>query len=79
MAFLGSEIGSGFGEPGGTPLPKIPRSTPPPAPGAVCTGFFNRSQLQVTMVIMVHKQGKQGLLAQIPYQKLTQVLAYRAC
>ena len=25
-----SEIGSGFGEPGGTPLPKIPRSTPPP-------------------------------------------------
>ena len=27
-----SEIGSGFGEPGGTPLPKIPRSTPPPPP-----------------------------------------------
>ena len=26
-----SEIGSGFGEPGGTPLPKIPRSTPPRA------------------------------------------------
>ena len=25
-----SEIWSGFGEPGGTPLPKIPRSTPPP-------------------------------------------------
>ena len=25
-----SEIGSGFGEPGGTPLPIIPRSTPPP-------------------------------------------------
>ena len=25
-----SEIGSGFGEPGGTPLPKIPRSAPPP-------------------------------------------------
>ena len=23
-----SEIGSGFGEPGGTPLPKIPRSAP---------------------------------------------------
>ena len=23
------EIGSGFGEPGGTPLPKIPRSIPP--------------------------------------------------
>ena len=25
-----SEIGSGFGEPGGTPLPRIPRCTPPP-------------------------------------------------
>ena len=25
-----SEIGSGFGEPGGTPLLKIPRSNPPP-------------------------------------------------
>ena len=25
-----SEIGSGFGKPGGTPLSKIPRSTPPP-------------------------------------------------
>ena len=24
-----SEIGSGFGEPGSTPLPRIPRSTPP--------------------------------------------------
>ena len=24
-----SEIGSGFGEPGDTPLPRIPRSTPP--------------------------------------------------
>ena len=23
-----SEIGSGFGKPGGTPLPRIPRSTP---------------------------------------------------
>ena len=25
-----SEIGSGFGEPGGTPPPRIPRSTPSP-------------------------------------------------
>ena len=31
-----SEIGSGFGELGGTPLPKIPRSTtPPPIPGSM--------------------------------------------
>ena len=27
-----SEIGSGFGEPGVTPLPRKPRSTPPPGP-----------------------------------------------
>ena len=25
-----TEIGSGFGDSGGTPLPRIPRSTPPP-------------------------------------------------
>ena len=31
-----SEIGSGFGEPGGTPAPKIPRRTlPPPPPSTV--------------------------------------------
>ena len=30
-----SEIGSGFGEPGGTLLLRIPRSTPPPTPGAI--------------------------------------------
>ena len=29
MSILGSDIGSGFGEPGGTPLPRIPRNTPP--------------------------------------------------
>ena len=28
-----SEIRSGFGEPGGTPPPRIPRSTPPPPEG----------------------------------------------
>ena len=27
-----SEIGSGFEDPGGTPQPRIPRSTPPPPP-----------------------------------------------
>jgi len=31
-----SEIGSGFGDAGGTPPPKIPRSTPPPSPGHLC-------------------------------------------
>ena len=29
MSVLGCEIGSGFGEPGGTPSPRIPRNTPP--------------------------------------------------
>ena len=28
-----SEIGSGFEDPGGTPPPRIPRSTPSPPPG----------------------------------------------
>ena len=30
MTFFSSEIGSGFGEPGGTPPTRIPRSSPPP-------------------------------------------------
>jgi len=30
MTLFWSEIGSGFGEPGGTPPPRIPRCTPPP-------------------------------------------------
>ena len=32
-----SEIGSGFGDAGGTPPPKISRSTPPPPPPRVAT------------------------------------------
>ena len=35
-----NEIGSGFGEPGGTPLPKIPRSTPPPPLGFELVNFY---------------------------------------
>ena len=39
-----SEIGSGFGEPGGTPSPMILRSTPPqpasPHPSVLLTSFF---------------------------------------
>ena len=40
-----SEIGSGFEDPGGTPPPRIPRSTPPPPPGFLCTCsvFFRAS------------------------------------
>ena len=33
-----SEIGSGFGEPGGIPLSKIPRSIPPPPPPPTTPG-----------------------------------------
>ena len=44
--FAGSEIGSGFGEPGSTPLPKITRSTPHPPgvtriPGILYLDFTN--------------------------------------
>ena len=34
MTFFGTEIGSGFGELGGTPPPKITRSTPLQGSGA---------------------------------------------
>ena len=42
--FWSEEIGSGFGEPGGTPLPRIPRSTPPPPlpPGYNSHSSFRR-------------------------------------
>ena len=35
-----SEIGSGFEDPGGTPPPRIPRSTPPPPPPGVRAAFL---------------------------------------
>ena len=36
-----SEIGSGFGEPGGTPLPRIPRCTPLPPGREARSGSSN--------------------------------------
>ena len=37
-----SEIGSGFGEPGGTPLPRIPMRTPrTDCSSLVCLDFFS--------------------------------------
>ena len=39
-----SEIGSGFGKPGGTPQPRIPRNTPPPGGGGAEPYFLLRSQ-----------------------------------
>ena len=50
-----SEIGSGFGEPGGTPPPRIPRNTPR---GAVCN-FKNNVQetyLFVSNLCLCHLQ-----------------------
>ena len=41
---LWSEIGRGFGEPGGTPPPKIPRSSPPGnAPNATIVYMYDKS------------------------------------
>ena len=37
-----SEIGPGFGEPGGTPPPWVPRSTPPPVEIQSRTKMFDR-------------------------------------
>ena len=42
-----SEIGSGFGEPGGTPLPRIPRRTPPPPPPS---GYRTKNQCLPTPI-----------------------------
>ena len=39
-----SEIGSGFGKPGGTPQPRIPRNTPPGGGGGAEPYFIHRSQ-----------------------------------
>jgi len=47
-----SEIGSGFGEPGGTPAPRIPRSTSPPLPHAlslILDGFDSQNDVCLSM------------------------------
>ena len=46
-----SEIGSGFGEPGGTPPPRIPRSTPSPLPQGL-TG--NSSLRTLALIVYAH-------------------------
>ena len=47
---FGSEIGSGFEEPGGTPPPRIPRSSSPPR-GHLLTRvlIFERERHQLSM------------------------------
>ena len=53
-AIFWSQIGSGFGEPGGTPPPTIPRSNPPPAPDFIPP----RSSRKVLVVLCLAEQAK---------------------
>ena len=54
-AIFWSQIGSGFGEPGGTPPPTIPRSNPPPpAPHFIPP----RSSRRVLVVLCLAEQTK---------------------
>ena len=59
-----SEIRSGFGEPGGTPPPRIPRYTPPPPvtlphqlvslrlQSTFCDSHFSDAVLQTTQLLL---------------------------
>lgn len=51
MACFGFEIGSGFGEAGGTPLRQIPDSTPPPPEILVSSSCF------AAVVVVVRQLG----------------------
>ena len=42
-AIFWTQIGSGFGEPGGTPPPTIPRSNPPPRPPLYSPSLLKKS------------------------------------
>ena len=53
-AIFWSQIGSGFGEPGGTPPPTIPRSNPPLAPHFIPP----RSSRKVLVVLCLAEQTK---------------------
>ena len=57
--FFLSEIGSAFGEPGGTPPPRIPRSTPPGNIGGIDGIVIRLSRLSN------HQGGKGGYLSLI--------------
>ena len=54
-----SEIESEFGEPGGTPLPIIPRSTPPP-PSSHYTMPEKQQPLNCVLVVL-EKRNQQDL------------------
>ena len=58
-----SEIGSGFEDPGGTPPPRIPRSTPPP-PGLILTffsGIFVRKFSHRTFDVLLFESMRTNL------------------
>ena len=44
MTSFWAETGSGFGEPGGTPQLRIPRSTPPPPPLGLTAASLSADQ-----------------------------------
>ena len=46
-----SEIGSGFGDAGGTPPTKVPRSNPPPLPPGTSTSLETTSSEKYSTVI----------------------------
>ena len=61
-----SEIGSGFGEPGGIRLPRIPRSTPPPPlpggtlsdlPRAQGSGYARESKSGIPEIFLLMVSG----------------------
>ena len=57
-----SEIGSGFGEPGGTPLPKLPRSTPSPR-GTRIRGKLSCTEVKCTWLL-------PSFVKEVPYAKM---------
>ena len=62
-----SEIGSGFEDPGGTPPPRIPRSTPPPPRAYTPRSkldhlvyvYMPRRKTKVRIIILPNKQVQQ--------------------
>ena len=69
-----SEIGSGFGEPGSTPPPRVPRS-PPPTPGLYLNPLFYFVSLfvltDVSSDLVTHLQVRDDLRLQKNTMKVT--------
>ena len=56
-----SEIASGFGEPGGTPLSRIPRNTPPPLPGVALIGANGQQERANCFATLLQKDLKSDV------------------